>query len=187
MIERRRQIQVLLQLVGDVLASGLAVAVAFWLRFEVEIHPVTKGLPPLGPYLNLVPVVMVLYPLVFYFQGLYHRRRIRSRFDEGLRVAAAVLLATILLAAGLTFYRPDGFTYSRLFLVVFAAVDLVLVGLTRWAVSESLAKIRRVGGNLQRVLVIGAGELGRQVVERLDAHREYGFQVVGFLDDDPGR
>jgi exopolysaccharide biosynthesis polyprenyl glycosylphosphotransferase len=186
-IERRRQIQVLLQLVGDVLASGLAVAVAFWLRFEVEIHPVTKGLPPLGPYLNLVPVVMVLYPLVFYFQGLYHRRRIRSRFDEGLRVAAAVLLATILLAAGLTFYRPDGFTYSRLFLVVFAAVDLALVGLTRWAVSESLAKIRRVGGNLQRVLVIGAGELGRQVVERLDAHREYGFQVVGFLDDDPGR
>lgn len=187
MIERRHQIQVVLQLTGDMLASGLAVVVAYWLRFVVEIHPVTKGLPPLNMYLILIPVVAILYPTVFYFQGLYHRRRIRSRFDESLRVVVAVLLATVLLAAGLTFYRPPDFTYSRLFLVIFAAVNVGLVGLTRWAVSAGLARIRRLGGNLQRVLVVGAGELGREVVERLEAHREYGFAIVGFLDDDPGR
>jgi exopolysaccharide biosynthesis polyprenyl glycosylphosphotransferase len=186
-IERRRQAQVALQLAGDILATGLAVAVAYWLRFVIEIHPVTKGLPPISRYLNLIPVVVVLYPVVFYFQGLYHRRRIRSPFDEGLRVVVAVLLATVLLTAGLTFYRPPDFTYSRLFLVIFAGVDVVLVGLTRWGVSAGLARIRRLGGNLQRVLVIGAGDLGRQVVERLDAHREFGFAIVGFLDDDPGR
>ena len=187
MIERRRQFQVVLQLVGDLLATGLAVPVAYWLRFVIEIQPVTKGLPPFGRYLNLIPVVLILFPVVFYFQGLYHRRRIRSRFDEGLRVVVAVLLATVLLTAGLTFYRPPDFTYSRLFLVVFAAVDIVLVGLFRWTVSASLARIRRSGGNLHRVLVVGAGELGREVVERLSTHREYGFSVVGFLDDDPGR
>lgn len=187
MIERRRQFQVVLQLVGDLLATGLAFVIAYWLRFVVEIHPVTKGLPPLGMYLSLIPVVLVLYPVVFYFQGLYHHRRIRSRFDEGLRVVVAVLLATVLLTAGLTFYRPSDFTYSRLFLVIFAAVDVAFVGLMRWAVSASLARIRRLGGNLQRLLVVGAGELGREVVERLDVHREFGFSVVGFLDDDPGR
>jgi exopolysaccharide biosynthesis polyprenyl glycosylphosphotransferase len=186
-IERRRQFQVVLQLVGDLLALSLAVPVAYWLRFVIEVQPVTKGLPPVSMYLNLIPVVLVLYPVVFYFQGLYHRRRIRSRFDEGLRVVVAVLLATVILAAGLTFYRPPDFTYSRLFLVIFAGVDITLVGLFRWAVAASLARIRRSGGNLQRVLVVGAGELGREVVERLDAHREYGFVVVGFLDDDPGR
>ena len=187
MIERRRQFQVVLQLVGDLLALSLAVPVAYWLRFVIEVQPVTKGLPPVSMYLNLIPVVLVLYPVVFYFQGLYHRRRIRSRFDEGLRVVVAVLLATVILAAGLTFYRPPDFTYSRLFLVIFAGVDITLVGLFRWAVAASLARIRRSGGNLQRVLVVGAGELGREVVERLDVHREYGFVVVGFLDDDPGR
>ena len=187
MIERRRQFQVVLQLVGDLLALSLAVPVAYWLRFVIEVQPVTKGLPPVSMYLNLIPAVLVLYPVVFYFQGLYHRRRIRSRFDEGLRVVVAVLLATVILAAGLTFYRPPDFTYSRLFLVIFASVDITLVGLFRWAVAASLARIRRSGGNLQRVLVVGAGELGREVVERLDVHREYGFVVVGFLDDDPGR
>lgn len=187
MIERRQQFQVVLQLVGDLVAIGLAVPIAYWLRFVIEIHPVTKGLPPVSMYLNLVPVVLVLYPVVFYFQGLYHRRRIRSRFDEGLRVVAAVFLATVILAAGLTFYRPPDFTYSRLFLVILAATDIGLVGLFRWTVAASLARIRRSGGNLQRVLVVGAGELGREVVERLNIHREYGFTVVGFLDDDPGR
>ncbi len=187
MIERRRQFQVVLQLVGDLLALSLAVPVAYWLRFVIEVQPVTKGLPPVGMYLNLIPVVLVLYPVVFFFQGLYHRRRIRSRFDEGLRVVVAVLLATVILAAGLTFYRPPDFTYSRLFLVTFAAVVIALVGFFRWSVAASLARIRRSGGNLQRVLVIGAGELGREVVERLGVHREYGFVVVGFLDDDPGR
>jgi exopolysaccharide biosynthesis polyprenyl glycosylphosphotransferase len=186
-IERRRQFQVVLQLVGDLLATGLAVPAAYWLRFVIEVQPVTKGLPPVSRYLNLIPVVLVLYPLVFYFQGLYHRRRIRSPFDEGLRVVVSVLLATVLLAAGLTFYRPPDFTYSRLFLVIFAAVDISLVGFLRWTVAAGLARIRRLGGNLQRVLVVGAGDLGREVVERLNVHREYGFSVVGFLDDDPGR
>jgi exopolysaccharide biosynthesis polyprenyl glycosylphosphotransferase len=187
MIERRRQIQVLLQLVGDLLVSGLAVLVAYWLRFEVEIQPVTKGLPPLSMYLRLVPVVMVLFPVVFYFQGLYQRRRIRSRFDEALRVFVAVVLATILLTAGLTFYRPPNFTYSRLFLAFFALVDAMLVSVVRWGIAAGLARIRRSGGNLQMVLVVGAGDLGRVVVERLQAHGEFGFTVVGFLDDDPGR
>ena len=187
MIERRRQIQALLQLAGDILATAAAVILAYWLRFEVEIQPVTKGLPPFHMYLRLVPVVVVLYPIVFYFQGLYQKRRIRSRFDESMRVLVAVLLATVLLTAGLTFYRPPDFTYSRLFLAIFAAVDAVLVSFMRWAIGVSLARIRRSGGNLQRVLVIGAGDLGRKVVDRLHLHREYGFSVVGFLDDDPGR
>ena len=187
MIERRRQIQVLLQLVGDILATAAAVVLAYWLRFEFQVQPVTKGLPPFNMYLRLVPAVVLLYPLVFYFQGLYQRRRIRSRFDESMRVLVAVLLATVLLTAGLTFYRPPDFTYSRLFLAIFAGVDTVLVGLTRWVIGVTLARIRRSGGNLQRVLVVGAGDLGRKVVDRLQLHKEYGFLVVGFLDDDPGR
>ena len=185
MIQRRRQIEVLLKLAGDVGATVLAVLVAYWLRFEVQIQPVTKGLPPIEEYLRLIPVVAILWPTVFYFQGLYHRRRILSRADEVVRVVVAVLLATVLLTAGLTFYRA--FSYSRLFLAVFAGVDAAFVAASRIAISALLGRIRRSGGNLQQVLVAGAGGLGREVVERLREHRELGFQVVGYLDDDPGK
>jgi exopolysaccharide biosynthesis polyprenyl glycosylphosphotransferase len=185
MIRRRRQIQVGLQLMGDVLATAAAILLAYWLRFTVEIQPVTKGVPAISEYLRLIPVTALLWPAVFYFQGLYQRRRIRSRADEAMRVAMAVLLATILLAAGLSFYRS--FEFSRLFLALFAVVDVILVTVARWTIAAVLGAIRRSGGNLHKVLVIGAGDLGRQVVERLQAHTEYGFSVVGFLDDDPGK
>jgi len=184
-ITRRRQIQAMLQLAGDILATAVSLWLAYWLRFDVEILPVTKGVPPVGPYLRLIPIAVVLFPAVFYFQGLYQRRRARSRFDEAVRVFVGIVLATAVLTGGLNFYRE--FSYSRLVLGIFAAVDFIVVLVVRWAISSVLRKIRRSGGNLQNVLVVGAGELGRQVVERLREHREFGFRVVGFLDDDPGK
>ncbi len=37
----------------------------------------------------------------------------------------------------------------------------------------------------KRVIIIGAGEAGRMVVREIDANTDSGFDVVGFLDDDP--
>jgi len=185
MIRRRRQIELALKLLGDIVATLLAFFVAYWLRFVVQIQPVTKGTPPLTDYLRLVPVILLLWPSVFYFQGLYQKRRIRSQTDESVRVILAVALATILLTAGLTFYRDISF--SRLFLAIFAGVDALFIVISRLGIRRMLGRIRRSGGNLQQLLVVGAGDLGRQVVERLQQHLELGFAVVGFLDDDPGK
>jgi Undecaprenyl-phosphate glucose phosphotransferase len=66
-------------------------------------------------------------------------------------------------------------------------VDVILVAFTRWLISDILRRVRRSGGNLHSVLVIGAGELGKRLVESLQAHREYGFSILGYLDDDPGK
>ena len=185
MIQRRRQLRLLLLVVGDVLATAVAMPLAYWLRFELEILPVTKGVPDFHMYLQLVPVVMVLWPVVFSFQGLYQRRRTRLGFDEGVRLLVAIALATLLLTAGLTFYRPPGFSYSRVVLALFAVVGLVLVAFTRWGVTAVLASILHF--NVLYVLVVGAGDLGREVAQRLRAHTGLGFEVIGFLDDDPGK
>jgi exopolysaccharide biosynthesis polyprenyl glycosylphosphotransferase len=185
MIKRRRRIQALLLIVGDVVATAVALLLAFYLRFELQFVPVTKGVPPLEPYLRLLIPIAVLWPVVFYFQGLYQRRRSSSRFDEFLRVLVAVSLASILLTAGLTFYRE--FSYSRLVLGIFAVLSVLFISILRWLVAAGLRRLRQTSGNLQRVLVIGAGELGQEVSSRLQAHDEYGFEIVGFLDDDPGK
>jgi Undecaprenyl-phosphate glucose phosphotransferase len=50
-----------------------------------------------------------------------------------------------------------------------------------------LRRVRSSGHNLQRILVVGAGLLGREITTKILAHREMGFEVVGFLDDDPGK
>jgi exopolysaccharide biosynthesis polyprenyl glycosylphosphotransferase len=181
-------------LAGDLLATLAAFFAAWTLRFEVEVIPLTKNVPELGPYLRLIPFVLVLWPVVFYFHGLYQSRRNRSRVDEVLTIVVAVFLATVLLSVVIAWYRPPAapgsteyFTFSRAFVGLFAFADLVLVSTTRIGTRFVLRRVRLYGNSLQRILVIGAGVAGREITQKILAHREMGFQVVGFLDDDPGK
>jgi Undecaprenyl-phosphate glucose phosphotransferase len=173
---------------------------AWYLRFEVAVLPsayLKSHLPEFGPYLALLPFILVLWPMVFYFHGLYQIRRGRSRVDEALTVLVAIVLATVLLSVVITWYRqpgyqrPDGtidpFTYSRSFLALFATLNLFLVVTGRHLIRSALFHLQRTGHNLRRILVIGAGSLGKEVTQKIRAHEELGFRVVGFLDDDPGK
>ncbi len=191
MIQKRRRSTVAFYFAGDLVATVAAFLLAWFVRFELEIPALTKGVPELGRYLALLPIVLVLWPIVFYFHGLYQSRRDRSRVDDALTILLAVVVATFVISALMAWYRPmlDGepFSYSRAFMAIFVGLDFVLVLASRVIIREVLQQLRLKGYNLQRILVIGAGDLGKEVTYKLQAHRELGLEVVGFLDDDPGK
>lgn len=194
MIRQRHRITSGVYLATDLAATLAAFGAAWLLRFELAVIPLTKSVPSFGPYLYLLPFVLVLWPLVFYFHGLYQSRRGRSQVDEVVTILLAVLLATVLLSVVIAWYRPPAapgsheyFTYSRAFLGLFALVDLLFVAGTRMLARWAMRRVRAKGHNLQRILVVGAGSLGREITQKILAHREMGFEVVGFLDDDPGK
>ncbi|TNF76849.1 MAG: hypothetical protein EP299_05070, partial [Acidobacteria bacterium] len=195
MIYQRHRIDTGIYAIGDLLATVAAFFAAWYLRFGIQIVPAPE-IPHLGRYLQLMPVIVILWPIVFYFHGLYQLRRGRSRIDEAVTVVIAVVLGTILLAFFILFFRPtvprpDGtlevFTFSRAFLVLFALLDVALVVVTRNFVRKGLRRARLRSEKLQRILVLGAGALGKEVTKKLLDHHELGLQVVGFLDDDPGK
>ncbi len=193
MIQRRHRVNASLYLLGDLLATFAAFFVAFWLRFDPLVEFFGQGLPDTGYYMwPLLPVVMLVWPVVFYFHGLYQVRRGRSRVDEVLTLVLAVILAAVLLSVFIFWYRPlrpDGevFTYSRGFLGIFAITDLVLVTVSRMTLRAYLSWRRLRGENTQRILIVGAGVSGREIAAKLNAHRELGFEVIGYLDDDPNK
>ena len=69
---------------------------AYGVRFESGLIPVTKGYPPIDQYLQVVPFVALLTPLAFQLQGVYRLRRGRSRVDDFF----AVLIGSILAGLG---------------------------------------------------------------------------------------
>jgi Undecaprenyl-phosphate glucose phosphotransferase len=84
--------------------------------------------------------------------------------------------------AGLFFYRA--FSFSRLHMLLFGMMTSVLMVGLRLAAYAVIKKTRRKGGNLRRVLIVGAGKVGRRLE---DAFRNYpllGFDVIGFADDE---
>jgi Undecaprenyl-phosphate glucose phosphotransferase len=177
-----RRIAILLA-VSDVAATLAALATAYFLRFRAEIVPVTKGIPDASSYYRLFPLMAVLWPVVYYFYGLYQVRRNRSRVEEGLSVFVATGLATLLLAGLATFYR--GFSYSRLVLLFFFVLDVLFVFAGRTAIRRYLEEAWRHGVNVRHVLVVGAGRLGRALVDKFLEHPEAGLRAVGFVDDAP--
>jgi exopolysaccharide biosynthesis polyprenyl glycosylphosphotransferase len=169
--------------VSDVAATFLALVVAYFLRFRAEIVPVTKGVPDAASYYRLLPLIAVLWPIVYYFYGLYQVRRNRSRVEEGLSVLVATGLATLLLAGLATLYR--GFSYSRLVLFFFLALDVLFVFAGRTAIRRYLEEAWRHGVGVRHVLVVGAGRLGRAVVDKFLEHPVAGMRAVGFVVDAP--
>jgi exopolysaccharide biosynthesis polyprenyl glycosylphosphotransferase len=185
MIKKSTRRIAVLFLISDLVSTLTALVAAYALRFRAEIVPVTKGIPDAATYYRLFPLIAVLWPIVYYFYGLYSVRRHRSRIEEGFAVLVATGLATLLLTGLATFYR--GFSYSRLVLVLFFVADVLFVFAGRTAIRRYLEEAWRHGFGVRHVLVVGAGRLGRAVIDKLAEHPEAGLRAVAMLDDDPQR
>jgi Undecaprenyl-phosphate glucose phosphotransferase len=82
--------------------------------------------------------------------------------------------------------REGAYEVSRLVWAIFLVLNVLLTYASRELVREALERRWKAGIGLKRVLIAGAGELGRMVADKLLQHRELGFKVVGFLDDRAG-
>ena len=193
MVRRHNRLLVAFYVLTDALLSGWAFVLAYGIRFESGLIPVTKGYPPIDQYTNVLPFVMLLTPVAFHLQGLYRLRRGRSRVDDffGVLVGSilAVVLGVVFTLYFQTYYASDAARASGAYEVSQLAWGLTL-GLTvifayasREAVRELLERRWRAGVGLKRILVAGVGDLGRMVADRILQHRELGFLVVGFVDD----
>ena len=72
MMRRYNRLLVAFYVLTDALLGMAAFALAYLLRFETPIAdliPVTKGQPPFGQYVNMLPFIAVLVPIAFHVQG----------------------------------------------------------------------------------------------------------------------
>jgi Undecaprenyl-phosphate glucose phosphotransferase len=182
-IEKKHRTLSSIYLINDAVASNLAMLCAWFLRFSVKIIPVTKGQQEVETYLQLLPIVTIVFPLAFAVQGLYRIRPTRSKTEEWLSVAIGSIVATVVFSGVLLWVRPGhpDVLYSRATLGIFLICAIVFVILGRAIVRAVVERGHRDGKRLDRVLIAGSGELARAVVERVNGHRELGFTVVGYL------
>jgi len=170
---------------ADVLATVLALGAAWLIRFE-SMWPTPKGAQPFENYVAFIPILIAIWPVVFYFHRLYQIRRDRSTIDEVLAVIVAASLGTILLVGLLSFWR--GFTYtSRQMLVLFLFLDVLFVSLVRFGIRKYLETMWSTGTGVRRTLIVGAGHTGRALADKLLDHPATGLKPVGFADDDPAK
>ena len=111
MVRRHNRLLVAFYVISDALLGIAAFVLAYVVRFETGLIPVTKGYPPFQQYVNVLPFIGVLVPFAFHVQGLYRLRRGRSRVDDFFAVFVGSILAVVFgIVATLYFqayYVPD--------------------------------------------------------------------------------
>jgi Undecaprenyl-phosphate glucose phosphotransferase len=196
MVRRYNRLLVAFYVITDSLLAMWAFVLAYVIRFESGLIPVTRGYPPLEQYLNVLPFVAILTPLAFQLQGIYRLRRGRSRVDDFFAVLIGSILAVVLGVVSTlyvqTYYASEeekargAYEVSQLVWGLFLTLNVLMTYASREAVRELLERRWRAGIGLKRILIAGAGDLGRMVADRILRHRELGYQVVGFVDDRAG-
>jgi Undecaprenyl-phosphate glucose phosphotransferase len=193
MVKRYNRLLVAFYVLSDALLGMTAFVLAYLLRFESGLIPAPKGYPPFGQYVNVLPFVGVLVPLAFHLQGMYRLRRGRTRVDDFFAVLVGSILGVVLGVVSTlyfqAYYVPDAlkdrgaYEVSQLVWGMFLVLNVLLTYSSRALVREVLERRWERGIGLKRVLIAGAGDLGRAVADKVLEHRDLGYQIVGFIDD----
>jgi len=154
---------------------------AFWLKFSSGFFAY-EGHLPLEVYLQGLVVFIPLHLFINYVFELYSPQRGKRFYLELINIIKAVTVS-ILAAMSILFFTKE-IHISRAVIALFGILDFVLMGLERYSLRLFLRSIRKKGFNKKYLLVIGAGSLGVNFVRKTNKHKEFGYSILGFLDDD---
>ncbi|MCX6561017.1 MAG: undecaprenyl-phosphate glucose phosphotransferase [Candidatus Aminicenantes bacterium] len=184
-------------ILSDVLAIVLSFLYTYLFRFYAYILPVdpVKGVPRIGSYLILLPIFLAAHLGVFYLQGFYKARLRRTKLEDFVYICLNSLLSVMIVLGLLSYFnaytqgaaplfRFNLIKLSHVFLAIYAVAVVFTISFFRNQIYYFMNRRYARGQNLQNVLIVGAGEQGRTVAQKLIEYKDLGFVIKGFLDDD---
>ncbi len=158
---------------ASVVADGMAVVGSLILAEMIYFGRPLRFPAYAYPLVWIIPSVTVL--LVGATLGVYATYRGRIR-----RSAVAVIIGYVLLSATVFFVKT--FAFSRAVLVISGC--LAFLALPGWRIVLRLtgAGAHRRGIFGSRTLIVGTGNAGQEVLRRLRARVDDGYDVMGFID-----
>jgi exopolysaccharide biosynthesis polyprenyl glycosylphosphotransferase len=165
----------------------VAFLVAHYARYSLQLlRPLDEAFrAPFEPFIPYVLLYAAWLIASAQQHGLYRYVRGRSWGEELIAIANSVT-NSLVVVMGVSFALQP-LVFSRLLLLYGGVFSVVLLAADRAAFRMLRARQRRRGIGVERVLVVGAGEIGLSVLRNMLARPDLGFQVVGFVDDDPTR
>ncbi|MBN2244689.1 MAG: undecaprenyl-phosphate glucose phosphotransferase [Candidatus Aminicenantes bacterium] len=181
---------------SDVVGIIISYFYSYLFRFYGYIIPVVpeRGIPPIKSYVFVFPLFLLTHMAIFYFQGFYKSRLKRTRLDDFFLICLNAVLSIVFVQIVLNYlytysqgtaplFRVD-FKLSHGFLAIYFIAFIFMISFLRNQIFYYMKRRYAKGLNLKNVLIVGAGEMGRNVAQKLGQYKDLGFCVKGFLDDE---
>jgi len=163
----------------DAIMASLAFALSYWLRLQSEY----ENIAPFSDYWGMMLVHAITVVLVLFFYRLYHRQRATSHIDEFYAIFGAASVGTIMAFAFISLIFKSELDYPRLMMVYTWVLTILLVWLGRVIHARFQWGLQARGFNEARLIIVGAGEVGRMILQKIRQSPGLGYTVVGFVDD----
>jgi exopolysaccharide biosynthesis polyprenyl glycosylphosphotransferase len=160
----------------------LALATATHLRPLMSKLPLAANIfQPLTIPTSLYIVFPVAWVGILLLLSVYDGRKNLHVTDEAVNLTIGSIFASVFLAG--TLYLSFRQT-SRILFLVFVILTFIFQFVWR-LVSRLIFRLRTIHTEQRRVLIAGAGPVGRQLQEQISQNPHLGLALAGFLDDDP--
>jgi exopolysaccharide biosynthesis polyprenyl glycosylphosphotransferase len=172
---------------ADMALILIAFAVAYYVRYQLQWFRAVDPVFQVGftVYIPFAVALLLILPISFRFSGVYPYRRGRSLIEETYTIATATTAGVMVMIIAILFFRP--LLYSRLIFFYTAILVTLFLGVGRFVLQLALDYLRNYGVGVRRVILVGAGDVGRMVMRTVVARPDYGYQLIGFLDDNPAK
>ena len=167
---------------GDLVALTVAYAATYIVASQIAPLPPVSA--PAWFLIGLAVVAVPAWIAVFTAYHLYDNDNLRisvASFDEVRDVFHAMLAGSLIflvLSQGVR-HLAGWWVYSAVEAALFLSSALVLVPVVRGSIrSWVFPRVMKP----RRTLIIGSGPEAKLVHRKIEAHPEYGLQVIGFLD-----
>jgi exopolysaccharide biosynthesis polyprenyl glycosylphosphotransferase len=125
-------------------------------------------------------LLLVVWYLAFYLQGVYRSHRLSGLLEELGEVARAIFFA----AAALLIIGQVG-SWHTITIGATASIGLIaliLVGGTRVLLRLNMRRFRLRGHNLKKILIIGTGARAEWFAKQMLYRNDFGYRLVGYVD-----
>ncbi|WP_455645407.1 undecaprenyl-phosphate glucose phosphotransferase [Methanosphaera sp.] len=128
-------------------------------------------------FILLIPSYLFLYRM---FKLYTPQRTNKSIFSESSKISQVNFIEYLFLSVMCTL---DILMVPVNFLILFLVVNIIFAIVERAILRGILRVLRARGFNIKYILIVGAGEVGRKLVDTIHVNTYLGYKVVGFLDD----
>ncbi|MBU1568785.1 MAG: sugar transferase [Proteobacteria bacterium] len=160
-----------LHLFDCLLAVGYLALLVLWYRV------------PWSPYYTrLVLITFVLCFITFQSFQLYRSWRGWKYFREFLVILKAWGTVVGILLFYFFIFKISA-AYSRVAILIWSITTPLLIFFVHIVARKTLRMIRQNGKNVRRAVIVGAGELGVNLLKQVETMPWAGIEVIGFFDD----
>jgi Undecaprenyl-phosphate glucose phosphotransferase len=167
-----------------VIIDALMTGLAFFVGYQLRLRSDYENIQPFSAYWGMMLTHVIAVLIVLFFYRLYHRPRSLSYVDQFYSIFGAVSVGMIISIAFISFFFKNQLDYPRLMMVYVWMLTILFTSLGRALQSRVQLSLQARNWGEERVLIVGTGEVGRMVMQKIKRTPGLGYRVVGFVDDD---